>query len=252
MLLDRLGPHDVFSLVTFHNEAKTIIASEFIRKMNRKEVDELVNSKFESGGTTISTGFHEAVKNINLFRKNHELSNYEHRVVMLTDVCDNSVAGEEKLIRQISDSGISTTIIGVSTDFQSQTCEKLIKVKGFNYLCAVENEDLQTYLVDQFDYTFFPCVQDTTITITSQDIDQIEVFGSVDSDVKYATSNHTFTVTKMKSGFPSALTLNKQGQVETKGGLILVKFTSTQKEGLPKISLRIDADYSDMEGKSLK
>ena len=41
---------------------------------------------------------------------------------MLTDVGDNSIAGEEKLIRDISDAGVSTTIIGVSTDFRSSTC----------------------------------------------------------------------------------------------------------------------------------
>lgn len=52
----------------------------------------------------------------------------------------------------------------------------------------------------------------------------------------------------MKSGFPSALTLNKQGQIETKGGLILVKFKPAQKEGLPSFSLRIDANYSDLKG----
>ena len=91
-------------------------------------------------------------------------------------------------------------------------------------MCAVENEDLQTYLVDQFDYTFFPCVQETTIKISSDLIEDIEVFGSVDHDVKYPVEGNTFTVTKMKSGFPSALTLNKRGKVEMKGGLIMVKF----------------------------
>lgn len=104
---------------------------------------------------------------------------------MLTDVNDNSVAGQQKLIQQISDTGISTTIIGVSSDFKSSTCERLIKVKGFNYLCAVEDSDLQTYLVDQFDYTFFPCIQDTVITIKSDSIEEIQVFGSVDHDIKY-------------------------------------------------------------------
>lgn len=67
----------------------------------------------------MAAGFHEAMKNMNEFRKKNALTNYEHRVVMLTDVCDNSVAGEEKLIRDISDAGVSTTIIGVSTDFRS-------------------------------------------------------------------------------------------------------------------------------------
>jgi len=104
---------------------------------------------------------------------------------MLTDVCDNALPGELKLIQSISDCGIATTIIGISTGFQSSTCEKLIKVKGFNYLCAVQDQDLETYLVDQFDYTFFTCVEETAITISSDIIKSIEVFGSVDYDVKY-------------------------------------------------------------------
>ena len=40
-------------------------------------------------------------------------------------------------------------------------------------MCAVEEQDLQTYLVDQFDYTFFPCVQDVTIKVESESIEAI-------------------------------------------------------------------------------
>ena len=71
------------------------------------------------------------------FKTSHTLTNYENRIVMLTDVGDNSVGGEQKLISEISKSGVNTTIIGVSTDFKSSTCEKLIAEKGFNYMCAV-------------------------------------------------------------------------------------------------------------------
>lgn len=79
---------------------------------------------------------------------------------MLTDVGDNSVANEKILIDQISNQdNVNTTIIGISSEFVSSTCEKLIEVKGFNYFCAVENQDLQTYLADRFDYNFFPCVR---------------------------------------------------------------------------------------------
>ena len=80
---------------------------------------------------------------------------------MLTDVCDNSVGNENMLIEDISSSeSIHTTIIGVSSDFRSETCEKLKQTKGFNYLSAVKDADLDKYLVERFDYTFFPCVED--------------------------------------------------------------------------------------------
>ncbi len=54
-----------------------------------------------------------------------------------------------------------TTIIGISDEFQSSTCECLCEVKGFNYFCAVDDLDLAKHLVDHFDYTFFPSSYDT-------------------------------------------------------------------------------------------
>jgi hypothetical protein len=100
---------------------------------------------------------------------------------------------------------VNTTIIGISSEFKSETCEKLIEVKGFNYFCAVENQDLQTYLADRFDYNFFPCVQKVEISIESGQVDSIEVFGTVDSDTKYKKEGNKLTVTKMRTGFPSEL-----------------------------------------------
>ena len=76
MLFDKLKGDDVFSLVTFHTSAKTIIESSFVKDFDRAAVETLVNSKFESGGTTVATGFNEAKKNITNFRKYHSLENY--------------------------------------------------------------------------------------------------------------------------------------------------------------------------------
>lgn len=105
---------------------------------------------------------------------------------MLTDVCDNSVANEHLLIKDISETNmVGTTIIGVSSDFRSETCEKLKEVRGFNYFCAVENADLKTYLADRFDYTFFPCAENITIKLISDKITGIKVYGSADEDQTY-------------------------------------------------------------------
>ncbi len=92
----------------------------------------------------------------------------EKRILLLTDVEDNSIEGEFNFVQTLSNSDVHTTIIGVSDAFNSKTCEKLIEVKGFNYLCAVEDSDLIKHLVDHFDYTFFPCTFDTVINLESE------------------------------------------------------------------------------------
>jgi len=89
---------------------------------------------------------------------------------MLTDVNDNSMENEDEFVRDLSTSAIHCTVVGISDQFRSSTCEKLIKTKGFNYFCATEDSDLQKYLVDNFDYTFFPIAFKVSIEVESKDI----------------------------------------------------------------------------------
>lgn len=156
MLFNKLRPTDIFSLVTFSNTGDTLIPSEYVANLDRATVSEIVDKEFQMGGTVLKTGFAEAEKNFKNFKYTEGTENLEKRIIMLTDVGDNSVETENEFIQMLSESNIHSTIIGVSEDFRSETCEKLIKIKGFNYFCAVEDSDLQKYLVDNFSYTFFP------------------------------------------------------------------------------------------------
>ena len=64
MCFNKLNPEDAFSMVVFHNTSRTVIKSDLVKNFNPDEVKELIFQKFESGGTTIRTGFDEALKNI--------------------------------------------------------------------------------------------------------------------------------------------------------------------------------------------
>ena len=57
---------------------------------------------------------------------------------MLTDVGDNSLENEKAFINSASiEDGIHLTIVGISSHFESNVCEQMKNVKGFNYFCAV-------------------------------------------------------------------------------------------------------------------
>lgn len=59
---------------------------------------------------------------------------------MLTDVADNSIGGGLKFIDEAStDDNIHLTVIGISNEFKSNTCDALKNVKGFNYFCAIND-----------------------------------------------------------------------------------------------------------------
>lgn len=55
-------------------------------------------------------------------------------------------------------------------------------MKGFNYFCAVEDSDLIKYVVDNFDYTFFPSSYDIEIKMLCEGVENFEIFGTPDSE----------------------------------------------------------------------
>ena len=99
----------------------------------------------------------------------------------------------------------------------------------------MENSDLQTYLADRFDFTFFPCASNIKIYLQSDQIESIQVFGSPDSEISYSKEDGDFVITKLSSCFPSELNLNEAKCIETLGGLIQVKFIPKNPEALPDL-----------------
>ena len=65
---------------------------------------------------------------------------------------------------------IHTSIIGISTEFQSQSCEVFKDIKGFNYFCAVNQEDIKKYIFETFDFGFFPSATNIQVDIEAEDI----------------------------------------------------------------------------------
>lgn len=109
---------------------------------------------------------------------------------------------------------MNTTIIGISSEFRSNTCEKLTNVRGFNYFCAVEDSDLIKFVVDNFDYTFFPSAYDLEVSLHCEGVQSIEVFGSPDAEElqfmqkEEEAKKGNFLITRAKSTFPSAIELD--------------------------------------------
>jgi len=127
----------------------------------------------------------------------------------------------------------------------------LNEIRGFNYFCAVETEDLNKYLFENFDWTFFPSNYDMKITLRSENVKHFEVFGSPDAQkVKdynsFGKKGLTeFTITYTKTGFPSELTI-VDGVVKTVGGLFLVKLSS--QSNLDNFQGTVVVEYKTLKG----
>lgn len=128
----------------------------------------------------------------------------------------------------------------------------MVKIRGFNYFCATENTDLQKYLVDNFDYTFFPLAYNIQIQLNTQNLLTFDIFGTPDSKEVHSYGNPAiknktnFVLTKMESAFPSDLTVDKDGFHVTQGGLILLRYQ--QKELTSSFKGELVMTYETLSG----
>lgn len=101
MFVSKLRPTDGFSLVTFNNKGHTIIPMQRVSTLNLEEVSQTIRSIKTAGGTTLITGLQEGLSNLKNYWQNQEIVKpemFENRLVMLTDVQDNSVAMSQNFI----------------------------------------------------------------------------------------------------------------------------------------------------------
>lgn len=149
MFYSKLRPTDSFGLVIFNNSGTCLLPVETVANRSFEEVSEVVHRIHTSGGTTLMSGFTEAHNSLVEFLNKKEFvkeNGVENRLIMLTDVGDNTMLTTHKFIAEVQESNIHTTIIGISDEFRSEICEALNEVKGFNYFCATEIDDLKKYL----------------------------------------------------------------------------------------------------------
>lgn len=122
MFISKLRPNDSVGLTTFNSQGQTIFAP-----MYKKDLPASIYTDLDkitcNGGTTIRSGFALSKQLLSEFVQKNECVNCENRIIMLTDVGDNSIAGEKNFIEQASvETGINLTVVGISSEFRSSVC----------------------------------------------------------------------------------------------------------------------------------
>lgn len=250
MFVSKLRPDDAVGIVVFDTEAETILPVTMKKDLTQGLYEELAKIRTR-GGTTIRRGFERSLQEMTGWLKEHGGGDCENRIIMITDVGDSSFAQEGPTIEGAAKEGVNLTIVGVSSEFQSRICEGLKHIRGFNYFCAINDDDIKKYVFEEFDFSFFPAAHNEQIAIACDSLHSFEVFGVPDAD-KTAEYNHGFAqpaeqliVSRVKSSFPSGIEVHGD-KVLVEGGLILLKLKPTAKTG--KFDAVVTLSYDDLQG----
>jgi Ca-activated chloride channel homolog len=90
MFISKLRPTDSVGVITFNSHAQIILEPTYKSNLPADFFDQLDKIK-ANGGTTIRSGFEMAVNLLRGFISDNKLKDSENRIIMLTDVCDNSI-----------------------------------------------------------------------------------------------------------------------------------------------------------------
>ena len=166
-LVDRLTPNDVFSLVIFSDEARVLVPAQ---KVEDKEALKEKIEGIEAGGSTalyagVKTGSRQIQEYFSLKRIN--------RVILLSDglanVGPSSTHDLRHLGRELAESGISVTTIGVGDDYNEDLMAGLAEASDANYYYVQDTEKLPEIFAKELGELLTVAAREVRIEITCPD-----------------------------------------------------------------------------------
>ena len=166
--LHRLGPRDLFSLVTFDHEVETVVPPQ--SAANTEWIEGRIRGIRSRGNTAIFAGVSQAAAEI---RKNIEDRRYVPRILLLSDGMANvGPSTPEDLGRlgaALMKEGIAVSTIGVGSDYNEDLMTRLSQNSDGNAYFAVKSSDLSRIFSAELGDVLSVAARQVTIEISCAD-----------------------------------------------------------------------------------
>ena len=195
-LVDRLAPNDVFSLVIFSDEARVLVPAQ---KIEDKEALKERIAGIEAGGSTalyagVKTGSRQIQEYFSLKRIN--------RVILLSDglanVGPSSTRDLRHLGRDLAESGISVTTIGVGDDYNEDLMAGLAEASDANYYYVQDTEKLPEIFARELGELQTVAAREIRIEITCPD--GVKPIGFIGRSEKFESQKATVNLSQFTLG----------------------------------------------------
>ena len=238
-MLSHLNDDDRVGIALFDHNSYVAKPLNLVGKTDKLAIKKHILELKAQGGTDWSVGYKEGIK---LFDEVKEDSEYENRVIFLTDAMPNrGELSKNKLFglaKNASAKGIYTTFIGIGVDFNNDLVEYVSKTKGANYFSVHSSKEFSKLLDKEFEYMVTPLVYDLELKLNNSIYSIEAVYGS--PDAKLATG----TLMKINTLFPS----HNDGNA-TKGGVVLIKLKEHTQQAT-SADIFLEVSYKDVNGKA--
>lgn len=140
----RLGPEDIFSLVTYDSVIETLIPAQRVRDI--ESIEAKIRAITPRGMTALYGGVNQGAAEI----RKHLDGAYVHRILLLSDgianVGPSSPADLERLGQALGRENIAVTTIGVGLDYNEDLMTRLAQASDGNTYFVEASQDLPRIL----------------------------------------------------------------------------------------------------------
>ncbi len=239
-LTEQLNDEDGIAINTFDEMSHIIVPFTLKKNLTKKNIDDIKNIK-PWGNENIFNALNGAMEQLLESYKKHK------RIIIITDLWahDNDLKDFQNLFKKcVNEKKIEVTIIGISQDANSHLAKIVSYERGCNYYNVLESNDLEKYLVKQFNYICFPYSYDIKINYKSQNLKVVETIGVGEKKIE----GNDVKICDIGSAVPSELK-SINGNIYMEGGLILLKLEKQiQNNKNIDFSCVLILEYNDING----
>lgn len=167
LLVDRLAPEDIFSLVIFSDEAHVLIPAQHVR--DKEALKEQIESIKADGSTALYSGVELGADQLNEFFSDRRIN----RVILLSDGLANVGPSSPRQLRrlgsQLAGRGISVTTIGVGDDYNEDLMAGLAEASDANYYYVQDTEKLPQIFARELGGLLSVAARDVRIEVVCPD-----------------------------------------------------------------------------------
>ena len=235
-LVQQLNDEDGIAINTFDTESHNIVPFTLKKNLTQKNINDIKAIK-PFGDENIYNALKGAMEQLEHSEKKNK------RIIIITDLWahDSDLSDFKKLFKKcVHEDKIEITIIGISQDANCHLAEVVAYEEGCNYYNVLYSDDLEKYLVKQFNYICFPYSYNVKVKYNSTNLKVVECLGVGDKKIE---EGNNLDICEMGSAVPSELKLIN-GENYMEGGLILLKLKKQSNKCI-NFSCELTLEYED-------
>jgi Ca-activated chloride channel homolog len=196
LLVDRLAPDDIFSLVIFNNSAQVLVAAQKVG--NKESIKRKIEGIEAGGGTALYSGVKAGADQIGEYLSARRIN----RVILLSDGLANVGPSTPRELRRLGSelvgSNISVTTIGVGDDYNEDLMAALAESSDANYYYVKDTEKLPEIFAKELGEMLAVAARDVRIEITCPD--GVRPLGFIGRAEKFENQKSTVSLSQFTTG----------------------------------------------------